>query len=410
MKKVLVVASTFPAHKNDPVPTFVKDQIIAMKKDDPENIFFVLAPHDKRSDTKSYSKHETYDEYRFHYMWPRRLERLAGQGGIVPSIKKNPWLYLLIPFFIISQFLAVLKLSYKIKPDVINAHWIIPQGFVCILAGIITRIKVISTVHGGDVFTFNNSLALLIKRLVLRRSSEVVANSSATRKRCIEIYNKRTYKVVPMGVDLDRFSINTNKSSNKPSPLKILFVGRLSEEKGVNYLLEALSIFRSQGNNFIAKIVGSGPEEKELRSLSIKLGLSDNDVKFIGWVDHREIVSYYLNSDIFIGPSIESKTGWIEALGVVFIEAAAAGLPTISTSTGGISDIVIDNETGFLVKQRSAIEIANSLNNLKDYKLRQIFGKNARKHIEHNFLWSSVAHRYNSIINQTVNNTANNNL
>jgi len=397
MKRILVVASTFPAHDNDPVPTFVKDQIIAMKTNMPNLEFAVLAPHDSRSNTKSFSKHTTYNEYRFHYIWPRNLEKLAGQGGIVPSLKKHPWLYVVIPFFLMTQFFAVLRLTSKINPDIINAHWIIPQGFVCTLASLITHKKILATVHGGDVFTFNNMIAKFIKQLVLKHATEVVVNSSATKKRCLEIYNDKEYQVIPMGVNLNTFSKIPLKKP-KSSSLNVLYVGRLSEEKGVKYLIEALKILKQQGDKFKAQIIGSGPEENQLKKLALSSKLTSEYIEFTGWIDRKKIAGYYSKADIFVGPSIESDTGWKEALGVVFLEASAAGLPIIATRTGGIIDIIKDGETGFLVEQRSASEISNKLIELQNPELRKRLGKNAQSYVNKNFSWESVAERYNKLL------------
>lgn len=92
------MASTFPASGNDPVPMFVKEQVIALKKRYPQLTFSVLAPHDARSKTADHTKHEHFDEYRFHYAWPHRLEKLAGRG-IMPQLKKNPCTTSLFPGF-----------------------------------------------------------------------------------------------------------------------------------------------------------------------------------------------------------------------------------------------------------------------------------------------------------------------
>ena len=108
--RILVLASTFPANDSDPVPAFVRDQIVAMKDVDSELEFSVLAPHDQRSNTKLFTKHTAYNEYRFHYFWPYSLEKLAGRG-IMPALKANPLNYLLIPFLFIGQFFA---------PNIIN--------------------------------------------------------------------------------------------------------------------------------------------------------------------------------------------------------------------------------------------------------------------------------------------------
>lgn len=394
-KHILIVASTFPASNNDPVPTFVKDQISAMKKLDSNLRFTVIAPHDTRSNTNTFSKHPDYNEYRFHYMWPKSLERLAGQGGIVPSLKKHPYLYAVIPFFLIAQFFTVLRLTLKLKPDIINAHWIIPQGFICILVGFIAHKKVITTVHGGDVFTFNNTVSNAIKHFVLKNATEVVVNSSATKDRCNEIYSGRSYQVIPMGVSFENFNKKIKKQSDT---LNILFVGRLSEEKGIKYLIKALATLKRQNIKFKAKIVGSGPEEVELKQLTKFLGLSNN-IEFTGWVNRDNIADYYDWASVFVGPSIESDTGWKEALGVVFLEASAAGLPIITTQTGGIVDIVKNNETGFLVKPKSSSEIAKKLIELQqDSNLRSRLGSNAQSFVQKNFSWTSIAKQYNNII------------
>jgi glycosyltransferase involved in cell wall biosynthesis len=393
-KNILIVTSTFPASHTDPVPTFVKDHVIAMSTLDPTTKFTVLSPHDQRSNTQSYSVHAHYDEYRFHYIWPRGLERLSGQGGIVPSLKKHHWLYFVIPFFVLAQFFAVIRIANKTKPDIINAHWIIPQGFVCMLAGFITHKKVVATVHGSDVFTFNNLLARGIKRFVLKNATKIIVNSSATKERSAELYNGRKYEIIPMGVTLDTFKGIRETTSNS---LNILFVGRLSEEKGVKYLIEALAILKRRGIKFQTRIIGSGPEENQLKQLAESYGLNQKNIEFTGWVNRNNIINHYKWANVFIGPSITSKTGGKEALGVVFLEASAASLPIIATRTGGIIDIIKDGETGFLVNEKSAAGICHKLIELQDPKLRERLGKNAQRYVSDNFSWESVAKQYNKM-------------
>src|SRR5690242_3865100 len=100
--KLLVVASTFPAGDTDPVPAFVKDQLIAFKKARPSLRISVLAPHDRRSATAGFRRWPEYDEYRFHYFWPFVAEKLAGRG-IMPALRANPLNYLLIPFLFLGE-------------------------------------------------------------------------------------------------------------------------------------------------------------------------------------------------------------------------------------------------------------------------------------------------------------------
>src|SRR5690606_25869194 len=107
---ILVVTSTFPANSDDAVPTFVRDQIISLKNLNPSIKFTILAPHDFKSNTKSYQQTKYYDEYRYHYFWPFRVERLAS-SAIGPLLRKSKQYYLVLPFFALSQFFWLLLLT-----------------------------------------------------------------------------------------------------------------------------------------------------------------------------------------------------------------------------------------------------------------------------------------------------------
>src|SRR5262245_1537786 len=146
MLRVLVVATTFPANDGDPVPAFIKHQVIALKAEYPDISLSVLAPHDARSHTVSFAKHGQYDEYRFHYFLPFRLERLAGRG-IVPVLRQNPLYYGLVLFLVGAEFFALLRLCRRLRPDVVYAHWFTPQGITAGLVSVITHIPFAYTSH-----------------------------------------------------------------------------------------------------------------------------------------------------------------------------------------------------------------------------------------------------------------------
>ncbi len=388
-RHVLVVASTFPVDADDPVPAFVQELVVATRLADPGTRISVLAPHDDRSGSVDFRRHEHYDEYRFRYMWPSRLQVLAGQGGIGPSLSSNRLLALLVPFFLFAEFVSVLRLSRLLRPDVINAHWIIPQGVVCVLANLFARKRLVLTVHGGDVFTFNHPLTVWLKRWVLRKADRVVVNSSVTRAKAQEIYPGGSFEVIPMGVDLAAF-----EGSPRPvhTPLRVLFVGRLSEEKGVVDLLAALALLRRDGVSFHARIAGIGPQADELAAAAAEL---DSSVRFLGWVNHDDLAEQYAWADVFVGPSIESSTGWVEALGVVFIEASASGLPVITTDTGGMRDVIVDGETGFIVNEKSPQQIADKLMLLVANPALGIgLGASGIAHVSAQFSWPTIARRY----------------
>jgi glycosyltransferase involved in cell wall biosynthesis len=176
--------------------------------------------------------------------------------------------------------------------------------------------------------------------------------------------------------------------------LRVLFVGRLSEEKGVADLLAAVAEARAGGIEVTLRVAGTGPDGARLHALADRLGLGDS-VEFLGWVPRAEVGALYAWADVFAGPSITSRTGWVEALGVVFIEASAAGLPVVTTDAGGMRDVVLHEQTGLIVPERSPAELARALERLAgDPELRARFGAAGRAHVLAGFSWPSIAERY----------------
>lgn len=373
------------------MPAFVKELVIATRLADPGTRFSVLAPHDHRARTRDFTRHEHYDEYRFRYAWPSRLQTLAGEGGIGPSLKNNRALLALVPFFLLGEAVALLRLTRLLRPDVINAHWIIPQGVVAAITRLFARRPLVLTIHGGDVFTFNAAPARSLKRWAMRSADRILVNSSVTQTTAQELYPGGSYSVIPMGVDLASFE---GRDSAGHPELRVLFVGRLSEEKGVADLIAALEILQHSGIEFEARIAGTGPQADELADLVHDAGL-ESSVTFLGWVAHATVAEHYRWADVFVGPSIASDTGWVEALGVVFIEASAAGLPVITTNTGGMRDVIVHERTGYIVPEKTPQAIAEKLVRLAgDRELASRLGAAGVEHVAASFSWPTIAARY----------------
>jgi glycosyltransferase involved in cell wall biosynthesis len=326
-------------------------------------------------------------------MWPSALERLSGRGGIVPSLKKHKWLYFVIPFFLLAQTIATIRTARKLNTEIIHAHWLIPQGFTSTIAGRLLKKPVIVSIHGSDVSAFRSAPALAIKRFAVKSSRVVVANSSDSHARLNQILQSRTYPTIPVGVVAGKFTPHNAVHS----PVRILFIGRLSEAKGVADLIDALALLKQSSIPFKALVAGTGPLEVNLKRKAEKKGLSDA-VDFIGWVARDDIDELYDWTDVFVGPSIS------EALGVVFIEAGMHGVPVVSTKVGGIPDIVLNNKTGITVSPNSPQEIADAIRRLVDNPdLYRSMGKAAYKHVVSSFAWDSVIPRYSDLYEQTVN-------
>jgi glycosyltransferase involved in cell wall biosynthesis len=399
MRSLLVLTSSFPRWPGDTTTPFVAQFAAAMAQRGRRVL--VVAPHFVGAARRERVQRDI-DVRRFRYFLPYRGQDIAYGGNAVSRIARGPVYAVKLLFFVLSSLASVLST----RTSVINAHWLIPQGFVAVLAKALTGRKVVVTVHGGDVFSLNGTLMRRIKRFVLRRADEVVVNSSATRAACTDLYDGRRYAVIPMGVDTDRFAPRPKVAglveAHSLGGFTVLFVGRLTEDKGVAHLLQALAEFKSSGAAFTALIIGAGDQEAELRRYVADDDLQE-EVRFLGWVDSGDLPGYYNSADVFVGPSVVGSTGWQEALGLVFVEALASGLPVIATNTGGIGDVVQEGVTGFLVDQRAPGQIADRLATLyRDPRLRSAMSRAGREFVENRFSWSAVGDAYAEVFDDVT--------
>lgn len=402
---ILVLTSTFPRWEGDSTPPFVAQFCEQLVKAGKANIE-VLAPHAYGAAAKE--KLYGFRVRRFRYFLPLKYQTIAYEGGAVAKVSKHPLYLLKLTFFMTSMLFSTISLVILHRQKIINAHWIIPMGFIAVICKFLTRRKVVITVHGGDIFSLNSRLFKRIKRFTLKHADAVVTNSSATFKACQALLPNRKYQLIPMGIDIKRFSPGESSinSVSPNQPLNILFVGRLSEEKGCIYLLQALDMLKRSRYDFKAMIVGEGPLSTTLQQFTKENSL-DNYVTFAGWVDSTAVVDFYRKSDVFVGPSIIAESGWQEALGLVFVESLAMGVPVITTSTGGISDVVTDNINGFLIPQKCPTAIFEKLQLMHEQpELVKRMSEAARQKVVNNFSWEQVIQRYSSEVFNHHNNTS----
>lgn len=398
-QKILVLTSTFPRWSNDSDPPFVYE--LSRRLTSGFDVS-VVTPHFPGAAAKEYMDGLTI--YRFRYFFTP-FEKLAGSVGILPTLKNNPLYYIVVPFFLMGQLFAVIALSRKIRPDVIHAHWIIPQGFMAFLAEKITGIPFVVTAHGADVFGLRGKFFLWLKRLVLNSSQAVTVVSKALYKAVRdEIAHNAPVHIIPMGVSKNRFSPAQNDPSLKvkyhiSGPL-LLYVGRLSEKKGVCYLIKAMTQVVTAFPAAKLLIVGDGELAADLRQQVQNLRLAEN-VIFLGAVANREMPRYFATADAFIGPSIQAAGGDTEGFGLTFVEAAMSGCFVIGTDVGGIGDIIQHKKTGLLVPQKESNALADAIiRSLQKKEATRKMAKNARQRCIEKFDWQVIASRYMKIVQQ----------
>lgn len=170
----------------------------------------------------------------------------------------------------------------------------------------------------------------------------------------------------------------------------LLTVARLVPRKGHDQVLKALSQIVPTHPDTHYLIVGTGPDEGRLRGIVQDLDIESN-VTFAGYVAEEALNDYYDLADIYVMPS-KQEGEVVEGFGLVFIEAAARGLPTIGGRHGGVPEAIVDGETGYLVDPHNPSEIAERIVQLiENPGLRRKMGERGRKRVLEQFTAQKMA-------------------
>ncbi len=241
--------------------------------------------------------------------------------------------------------------------------------------------------QGSDVnLLYDNPLLKRFRTYVIGRIDKIIAVSSLLADR-VQALGAAPEKValIPNGVDTSTFKYVTNE---KRFDRNLLWVGRMSIEKGVEYLIRAISQVVAQFPQTTLTLVGDGPLRADIENLINSLGLEDH-VILTGMLTHEEIPAHLARADLFVLPSLS------EGLPLVLVEAMSAGKPVVATRVGGIPDVLVDegeHQTGYLVPPKDPEALTESICTLlgapeKAHRM----GQNGRERIEQQFTWSTIA-------------------
>jgi L-malate glycosyltransferase len=373
--KVCFVPTMFPKHKGDYYGSFVFDDARMLVKKGLE--VHVVTQHNP-----SIPYNEIMDGihvHRFKWLEPKEFKALVHFNGLID--------YLRLLTYLISLFFNLLITVRKYDIDIIHAHSVVPTGLMGVIVAKIVRKPIVITSHGMDITNFENS-SFFIKLIMfsLNNCDKTVAVSKDLAKKIRSLgIHQSNITVLKNGVDINRFKPFKNKNIREKYKIKdkeilILFVGYLDTFKGIFEMMNAFSKINKDDDLVKLMIVGTGPQEEELKSRVINLDL-EKSVIITGNVAPSDIHKYYQAADIFVLPSHTDAGG----PPVVFIEAMACGLPVIGTAVGGIPEGIENGANGFIVSPKNGNELAKKLKILiKNEDLRKEFGNNSLKKIHQN--------------------------
>jgi glycosyltransferase involved in cell wall biosynthesis len=296
-----------------------------------------------------------------------------------------------------------------IKADIYEAHTVSGYGIQNTLKKHGIKKPFIQTVHGVLADEYVKSLQTghlshraklanlfmwqlsKIEETAAKNANLLVTVSHYSSKKIIQFYgvDKKKIRVVPNGVDTDRFKpskvdANLKRQIGLDSKLCVLFVGRLIPRKGLSFLVEAAKHIVEEYPQTLFVVVGDGPLKSSLRAILEKTGLSRN-FNFLGDVNESVLPALYNCADVFVLPSIQ------EGQGIALLEAQATAKPVVAFDVGGVREAVQDKETGFLMKPDSRKLAEAVMKLLANYSLREKMGSNGREYVSSNFSWDVCA-------------------
>lgn len=187
------------------------------------------------------------------------------------------------------------------------------------------------------------------------------------------------------GTDLSLAQPAEHAPQRDDRSLQVAIVGRFLEVKGHVDLVRALGLLRDGGVDVVVNFFGDGPLRGQLEALAEKLGVRDA-VRFHGHVKHSTVIEQMAKQDVYVHPSVTCSEGRTEGVPNAIMEAHAAGLPVVATRSGGIPEVVLDGETGFLVDEHDPAGLAEKLGILAgDQRQRVSMGARGRAHVEAEF-------------------------
>lgn len=382
--RLLVLASTYPRWSGDPEPGFVHElcRRLATRFE-----VTALVPDAPGADPSGPLDGVRVVRYRYA---PRRWQTLVQQGGIVANLRRSPWKWLLVPGFILGQYLAARRLLRHDAFDLVHAHWLIPQGLVARALG---GVPYVVTSHGGDLFGLRGRTLSAIKRFVARWSVGMTVVSSAMRAEAARLgLSPPRLEVLPMGVDLrERFVPDPDVVRGTD---RLLFVGRLVAKKGVRHLLDALPAIRARRPGVVLDVVGYGPEQDTLHAQAQRLGLVPC-VNFLGALEQKDLPRLYRGASLLVAPFVRDAAGDQEGLPVVLMEAIGCGCPVVAGAVDGIEDLLGPASPGITVPADDTAALAAAvLRELDDPAGAAVRAARLRAAVADRLDWSRVAAVY----------------
>jgi phosphatidyl-myo-inositol dimannoside synthase len=384
--RVLHIVTAYPRYPGDPIVPWLTELIRHLQTRGIESEIFTSAYRGGGN-----REYDGVRVHRFRYM-PSRWERLTHEENAADRAARSPVFALVSLAYIAAGMRAIRGLVRRERFDVLHVHWPVPHALFGAAAQGVAHVPMVTTYYGAELrLAARSSLFTRVLRMGAARSARNVAISRHTAADLARLTGVLA-DVIPYSVAVTSHEGSTKRGRG---PFTVLFVGRLVERKGVPVLLDAWA--RAALPNARLVIVGDGPDRATLAARAAALGIAST-VTFRGRVSDAELGAAYSAADLFVLPAVLDSRGDTEGLGVVLLEAMASNVPVLASAAGGITDIVIADESGVLVPPGDAAALAAALRRLQDDPaLRARLAVNGAARLRDEFSWAAIADRWTRV-------------
>jgi glycosyltransferase involved in cell wall biosynthesis len=317
----------------------------------------------------------------------------------VPSLRKYAYRATLMDMgaFIISSYVAGSRLINTWCPDIIHGHFAVPAGSAARMLSKEFNIPYFLTAHLGDIpggvpekterwFRFFYPFT----KRIWHDSGSIITVSSYTRDLAKKSYPEIDPELIFNGVDTEEIK-PTNLGVH--SPVQIIFAGRFMEQKNPLLIIEVLNKLKDLPWHCV--MMGDGPLKPAVEQKIKKFGLHDR-FSLTGWINPEQVLSIYQGSDILFMPSRS------EGLPVAGVQAIAMGLTPVLSDVGGCSDLLVQGESGYLLKSGDSEGFTEALQSLLNDREKLFRFKQKSREQAMNFDLNYIVGKYEKIMNSVI--------
>ena len=364
-RKVAYIVSRFPKISE----TFILREMIQIEQ---ENWDVSLFPLILETPQVIHAEAEPWLDRLYDYPW----FSLDIATANIKQFLKTPFLYVSLWYTIIREnhpslkfllrAIAILPKAVRIAAEMsqngishIHAHYATHPALAAWIVHKLTGISYSVTVHAHDIFVDRSMIDLKLRDAVF-----VAAISEYNREflaQHLGDWVREKTHIIHCGIQPGFYAVSTGIKND--SCFDIVSIGSLQPYKGMQYLILACALLQARGIPFYCQIIGGGEERLMLEELIVKNDLSQR-VKLLGAMDQAKVASILREAQVYVQSSVITPSGKMEGIPVSIMEAFACGVPVVASQISGIPELVISNETGYLVPPADVETLADMLEHI----------------------------------------------